>query len=129
MKLLSSSSWRRFDVGSCVVVFLLLASLLAAWVLYPRARPGPGQGDITEIVYWTATTANEAEKLAIAEFERRNPQYRVALGTATVKDATGDPTRFLLGVAGGVPPDLIFLTGSQWWNGPAGEPSRTLLRL
>ena len=47
-------------------------------------------------------------KPVLEEFERHNPQYRVRLGTATVRQDIGDPTRFLLGVAGGMPPDLIF---------------------
>ena len=85
-----------------------LAGLALAWVLYPRARPaGPGV-DATEITYWTPGEASDAMRVAIEVFERRHPQYRVLLGTATVRSATADPTRFLLGVAGDVPPDLIF---------------------
>ena len=82
--------------------------MLAAWAWYPSVRVDTGGQDTTELVYWTTGTASEEDKLAIAEFERRNPRYRVMLGTATVKNVTGDPTRFLLGVAGGVPPDVIF---------------------
>jgi ABC-type sugar transport system permease subunit/ABC-type glycerol-3-phosphate transport system substrate-binding protein len=108
MKFLSFTRLRRFDPGPFTLGTLSLIVLLAAWALYPKSRLVQGRDDVTEIVYWTTGTASEADKLAIAEFERRNPQYRVELGTATVKNHTGDPTRFLLGVAGGVPPDVIF---------------------
>ncbi|GAB4186829.1 MAG: hypothetical protein Kow00105_01430 [Phycisphaeraceae bacterium] len=56
---------------------------------------------------WTPVEAGDAVRVAIEEFERRHPEYNVLLGTSTVRDATTDPTRFLLGVAGGSPPDLI----------------------
>jgi ABC-type sugar transport system permease subunit/ABC-type glycerol-3-phosphate transport system substrate-binding protein len=90
---------------------LLLAPLALAWFLYPTAGPTSDptdQAGIQEIRYWTPSGVGEALTDVLDEFERRNPQYRVVLGSATTKDVTSDPTRFLLGVAGGVPPDLIY---------------------
>ena len=53
----------------------------------------------------------EAEALEIRRrleaFESQNPQYNVQIGTASVRDMTADPSRFLLSVAGGDPPDVI----------------------
>jgi multiple sugar transport system permease protein len=88
---------------------LLLAGLLVlAWLLYPRPG-GPQAGDArTEIVLWTPPGPfQEASRLVAEAFEARQPGYRVVVGTATARDATGDPSRFLLSVAGGVPPDVI----------------------
>ena len=59
-----------------------------------------------EIVYWTLSTASESQKAVVAEFKRENPQYHVRLGTASA--GAQDPTRFLLGVASGTAPDVIF---------------------
>lgn len=62
-----------------------------------------------ELSIWFANPAQiEDYRPVIARFERENPRYRVISGTAAVRDLTGDPTRFLLGTAGGVPPDVIF---------------------
>ena len=83
-------------------------ALALAWLLYPRVERQAVDSGITEIVYWAPTSVSDAMAAAIEEFEHRNPQYRVIVGSATVRDAVGDPTRFLLGVAGGVPPDLIY---------------------
>jgi len=53
-------------------------------------------------------TLFDSFKPLIEDFEKQHPEYRVRMGSVTARDATGDPTRFLLGVAGGVPPDLIY---------------------
>ncbi|MDA0840159.1 MAG: extracellular solute-binding protein [Planctomycetota bacterium] len=89
-------------------ILIPVAALFVAWILYPKPQRDIKNEGITEIVYWTPGSASDSMKLVVKEFERRNPQYRVTQGTATVRDSVGDPTRFLLGVAGGVPPDLIF---------------------
>ena len=90
-------------------LLLVGAALFVAWLLYPTPRDVRRGAAVTEIVFWTPH-GNIGDKLRVGveAFERRHPQYRVVMGTATVRDATGDPTRFLLGVAGGVPPDLIY---------------------
>ncbi len=100
---------RHYDFRSHGIVLLVAAALLLAWVLYPRPDRAAREEGVTEILYWVPPGAyGELTRPAVEEFERRNPQYRVLQGTATTRDATGDPTRFLLGVAGGVPPDIIW---------------------
>jgi len=62
-----------------------------------------------EVSIWFANPAQiEDYRPVVEQFERDNPGYRVICGTAAVRNLTGDPTRFLLGTAGGVPPDVIF---------------------
>jgi len=104
---------RHIDLASWGVAFAVAAALAAAWVLYPRpsqiasGSPNTGPG-VQEIVYWTLPFSIERDKAAKEVFEARHSEYRVVVANATVRDATGDPTRFLLGVAGGMPPDVIF---------------------
>jgi multiple sugar transport system permease protein/multiple sugar transport system substrate-binding protein len=88
-------------------LIVVVSALMVAFVLYPRVNREQKRSGITEILLWTPIEAGDAVRVAVEEFERRNPQYDVLLGTASVRDATADPTRFLLGVAGGAPPDLI----------------------
>lgn len=87
---------------------MVAISLLLAWLLYPKPRLEARDAGKIEITYWTVPAFIEDIKPAVEEFERRNPEYRVLIGTASVRDLAGDPTRFLLGVAGEVPPDVIF---------------------
>jgi len=96
-------------MNSWKVWVAVLGLLLIAALLYPRAgktvvaTDGP-----EEITFWSPGSASQALQTAVEDFERRNAgKYRVVVGNATVRDATGDATRFLLGVAGGNPPDLI----------------------
>ncbi len=86
----------------CIVVL----ALIAAFLLYPRSSESE-KGKKT-IVIWVPRSKTDSIKKSVEEFERRNPEYQVQVGSATVRDAVGDPTRFLLGVAGNVPPDLIY---------------------
>lgn len=81
----------------------------AAYLLYPHPRQKANEKDLTEIVLWMPSDPlmSDPIKPVIEEFERRNPKYRVHIGSASVRSDTADPTRFLLGVAGGMPPDLI----------------------
>ncbi|CAN5439451.1 hypothetical protein BH09SUM1_BH09SUM1_33330 [soil metagenome] len=89
-------------------ILLIVAAIALAWILYPKpTRQSHGAG-VTEITYWTRPgTYSDLVRPAIEEFERQHPEYHVILGTSTSRNATGDPTRFLLGVAGDAPPDLI----------------------
>ena len=87
------------------VLFWITLAGIAVFLLYPgRDRDTQGRQDI---VLWVPRAAGDQVKACVEEFELRYPQYRVRIGSATVRDSVGDPTRFLLGVAGGVPPDLI----------------------
>lgn len=100
---------RDVDFGSYGVLAVVVLALVLAYSLYPHPRRESRQEGVTEIVYWTPPgDVQDWMRPVVAEFERRNPQYKVLMGMATVRDAVGDPTRFLLSVAGGVPPDLIY---------------------
>lgn len=105
---LKDTDWRSFGTLAAVALALTLA-----YILYPRPKQLAQKSGVSEVVYWipsglAESAISDSIKASLAEFERRNPQYRVVLGSATTRDEVGDPTRFLLGVAGGVPPDLIY---------------------
>lgn len=98
----------REFVASHRLPIVVLMGLIVAAALYPRIEAKDDRNpDVTEVLLWTPVEAGDAVRVAVEEFERRNPQYKVLIGAASVRDATSDPTRFLLGVAGGAPPDLI----------------------
>ena len=64
-----------------------------------------------------AFLAFEAESRALHEKDPRHPIYRVINGQSASRDQTADPTRFLVSVAGGQPPDLILFDRyavSEW---------------
>lgn len=104
---------------------ILLAILVIAllWFLYPSrqldAVDAEQSGDVIEIVYMGPGGAlSGAADDAAREFERRSieahrvdpsqPIYRVISGQNAARDQTADPTRFLVSVAGGMPPDVIY---------------------
>ena len=92
-------------------VLIAGAALLVAFLLYPRPRQESGRAGRTEIVLWTVGGwMPDQLRPAVEEFERRNPHYDVILGTGetSLVDRSGDPTRFLLGIVGDMPPDLIY---------------------
>lgn len=55
-----------------------------------------------------AIRAFEAESRAAHAADPSKPIYRVISGQNASRGMTGDPTRFLLSVAGGMPPDVIY---------------------
>lgn len=96
------------DTGSLLTYILVVGMVVLAWVLYPRPERIALEDGVTEVTMWTPPGEfQESARLVLDEFERRNPSIRVVVGTATTRDTSGDPTRFLLGVAGNVPPDVI----------------------
>jgi len=100
-------NWKRTaDLHTLGTIAFVVITLLVVFLLYPKPREKLPDG-VTEIIYWTHPFFLDGVRPAIEEFERRNPQYRVIMGTATTRDASGDPSRFLLSLAGGVPPDVI----------------------
>ena len=101
------SRFFRDHIGPNRILITAALALLVAFALYPRIGREERAAGVTEILLWTPVEAGDAVRVAVEEFERRNPQYKVLMGAASVRDATSDPTRFLLGVAGGAPPDLI----------------------
>ncbi|MCC5876313.1 MAG: extracellular solute-binding protein, partial [Candidatus Sumerlaeia bacterium] len=96
------------DYGSIPVILAIASALLLAWALYPKYREQAAAQGVTEVTIWTPPGQfQDSARLVMEEFQRRNPDIRVIVGTATTRDTSGDPTRFLLGVAGDVPPDVI----------------------
>lgn len=96
-KQLNSSRLLAFAIGLVFVAGIL--TLHVDW----------RKDDRTELTIWLPGPSQIEQYRPIFEaFERENPQYRIICGNAAVRNMTGDPTRFLLGVAGGVPPDVIF---------------------
>jgi ABC-type sugar transport system permease subunit/ABC-type glycerol-3-phosphate transport system substrate-binding protein len=100
-------------------LFLGLLLIVAAWLLYPpRQLEAPKESNIVEIVYM-GPGGPLAGALAdvIREFELQSerahaedpskPIYRVISGQNAARDQVADPTRFLVSVAGGSPPDVI----------------------
>ena len=106
------TGWKPW-AAACAIVLIL-------WMLYP-SRQLEGQtsdANVVEIVYMGpgGPLANALDD-AVREFERRSleahrkdptkPIYRVVSGQNAARDQTADPTRFLVSVAGGMPPDVI----------------------
>jgi multiple sugar transport system permease protein len=94
------------------------ALAFALWFLSPSRGVTPNDPHIVEISYLgqagvEAAAMNDAFRFFEAESRRAhernpsNPIYRVVTGQNASRDQTSDPTRFLVSVAGGRPPDVI----------------------
>ena len=101
--------------------FFVLAAAVVTWLLYPSRQLGPGTPaeNVVEIAFMgPGGPIAGAMEDAVREFERRSreahardpsrPVYRVVSGQSAARNQTEDPTRFLVAVAGGAPPDVIF---------------------
>jgi ABC-type sugar transport system permease subunit/ABC-type glycerol-3-phosphate transport system substrate-binding protein len=99
-------------------ILLAIALGLALWFLSPSRTIGPRESGAVEISYLGqsgADAAAVADAFRIFEAESRvahqrdpsHPIYRIIAGQNASGDQTADPTRFLVSVAGGMPPDLI----------------------
>ncbi len=97
---------------------LCLAVLLA---LYPHRelRTPVAEAGVVEIVYMgPGGPVSGAMADAVREFERQSeaahaadssqPVYRIVSGQNAARNQVADPTRFLISVAGGTPPDVIW---------------------
>lgn len=93
-------------------------ALTGLWLLSPTRSAAPPEPGVVEITYLgpagplagatgDAVRAFEAESRAAHARDPSQPIYRVVSGQNASNDFTGDPTRFLVGVAGGEPPDVI----------------------
>src|SRR2546428_9831771 len=91
--------------------------LTALWFLSPsRSEQAPEPG-VVEITYMGGGPISGELGDAVREFEAMSrrahekdpskPIYRIISGQNASRDQTEDPTRFLVGVAGGMPPDVI----------------------
>ena len=90
----------RWILGAALVLILLV-------VLWPRPTASVPEG-VTEIHLWVPNGASGLMRDALDAFEAAHPEYHVVAGNSQLRDATSDPQRFLCGVAGGVPPDVIW---------------------
>lgn len=101
-----------------IVLFVAaLAGLL--WFLAPQRAIAPNEPGAVEIQFMgDAGSANraamdeafpafKAESRAVHEKNPRHPIYRVIAGQSASRDQPADPTRSLVSVAGGEPPDLM----------------------
>jgi multiple sugar transport system permease protein len=99
-------------------VALLSALILTAlWFLSPsRSEQAPKAG-VVEVSIMGLGPVSGPQGDAIRDFEDQSrqaheqdpskPIYHVISGQEASRDAISDPTRFLVGVAGGMPPDVI----------------------
>ncbi len=107
------NNWQRIAALGLVVLLM--------WALHPRRELGPerADADVVEIVYMgPGGPVQGAMADAVREFERRSieahaldsakPVYRVISGQNAAKNQVADPTRFLVSVAGGTPPDVVW---------------------
>ncbi|MCX7046017.1 MAG: extracellular solute-binding protein [Candidatus Sumerlaeota bacterium] len=98
----------NYEFTSYLIWAAVAAGFAIAWMLYPHPRQSAQQAGKVELTIWFPGAVQDSYLAMIEEFMRRNPRYRVIAASAAVRDATADPTRFLLGVAGGEAPDVIF---------------------
>ncbi|MEY2546693.1 MAG: multiple sugar transport system permease protein, partial [Verrucomicrobiota bacterium] len=104
------SAWKFFAAA------VLLG--IALWFLSPTRPIRPNEPGVVEISYLGQSGAEaaavadafrifESESRAAHERDPSHPIYRIVTGQNASRDQTADPTRFLVSVAGGAPPDLI----------------------
>jgi hypothetical protein len=94
----------RSELRSISIWVSVALALFVAWLLYPRSQRADSASGVKEAVCLYVAPVSDAMRAAIDEFERDNPQYHIVTGAATARDNTGDPTRFLLSVAGSARP-------------------------
>lgn len=97
---------------------VVLAAIL--WLLYPSRQMSDGAGgEVVEISFMgpggplggaMADAVHQFENLSREAHARDGncPVYRVISGQNAARDQVSDPTRFLISVAGGTPPDVVF---------------------
>lgn len=115
MKLSSPRHWPPLLV-TALVSALVLTGL---WLLSPSRSDRVTPAGVVEITYMgpngpiagaldDAVRAFEEESRRAHAADPSKPVYRVISGQNASRGMTGDPTRFLLSVAGGMPPDVIY---------------------
>jgi multiple sugar transport system permease protein len=118
------------------LALLSALTLTVLWLLAPsRSAQAPEPG-VVEISYMgPGGPISGAMDDAIREFEEQSraehakdpsrPIYRVVSGQNASRNQTEDPTRFLVSVAGGMPPDVIYFDRyavSEWASRGAFTP-------
>ncbi len=125
------SAWKAWALTIAVVVLLV-------WLHPPRhlADPEADETAIVEIAFMgpggpisgamaDVVRAFEQESQRRHEADPSHPIYRVVSGQNAARDQVGDPTRFLVSVAGGMPPDVIWFDRfaiAEWAARGAFEP-------
>src|SRR5437762_12830506 len=109
-------------------LLIALAVISLLWFLNPERAINRNKPGIVEIVYLgeSGPEASSVEE-AMREFEAQSrvaheenpahPIYKIITGQTASRDPTADPTRFLVSLAGGMPPDLILFDRyavSEW---------------
>jgi multiple sugar transport system permease protein len=100
-------------------IALFASILVALWLLHPTRQLTKVEGaNVVEITYMgPGGPLKDVKADVIREFERESelahardpskPIYRVISGQHAAKNQVGDPTRFLISLAGGSPPDVL----------------------
>lgn len=114
--------------------------LTAIWWLAPQKTRETDDGAVVIRYMAPEGPIRDAMEDAVREFEflsrERNkvdptyPVYRVVAGQHASRDQVEDPTRFLLSLAGGDPPDVIFFDRfaiSEWASRGAFDPLDTYI--
>ena len=105
-------------MNSWKIALLAALSFSALWLLSPSRSAQKSEPGVVEIAYMGPGGPIAAPMDdAVREFERvsreahkldpSKPVYRVISGQNATRDPSEDPTRFLVSVAGGMPPDVI----------------------
>ena len=110
------------------IVLLIVALAALLWWLAPSRALAPNEPGVVEIGYTgdagddgavmdTGGGNGRPDFVAVQVYDAMNAIYRVVNGQGASRDQTSDPTRFLVSVAGGQPPDLILFDRyavSEW---------------
>ena len=110
------------------IVLLCVALAAALWALSPARTITPNEPGVVELNYTGDAGANgavmddafrafETQSRELHKKDPRHPIYRVINGQSASRDQTADPTRFLVSLAGGQPPDVILFDRyavSEW---------------
>ena len=114
---------RKFSdrLGAWKAIIAVAGITLLLWSLHPSRQLGATAHEegVVEIVYMgPGGPISGAMEDVIREFERLSreahrkdpskPIYRVVSGQNAARDQVSDPTRFLLSMAGDMPPDVIW---------------------
>ena len=102
--------------GVLIKNVMLTVSVLAivAYLLVPiRTKWSTAAPDVTVLQFWHPWTGEYADALneVIAEFNRRHPKIRAV--PLFMPTGAGESMKFFSSVAGGVPPDVIVVDGTQ----------------
>ena len=123
------------DWGIVKGAFWGVLIVTALWYLHPGQSDMIDEGVVEIHFMGPAGPVEGALEDAVREFERISrlrhevdptyPEYRVVSGQHASRDQTADPTRFLISVAGGMPPDVIFFDRfaiTEWASRGAFSP-------